>query len=221
MRIGTNIAFLKEKLPPHVKLVAVSKFHPAEEIMEAYEAGQRLFGENRAQELSAKQKILPQDIEWHFIGTLQNNKVKDIAPFVHTIQSVDSLKLLHEINKQAGKQGRIIRVFLEIHIAKEQSKHGFEPEECKAIWSKENLNVYPNIRFGGLMGMATFTDNKEQVKSEFHLLHQLFCDLKSSSFKNCESFTELSMGMTDDYEIALSEGSTIVRIGSFIFGSRT
>ncbi|MDR1645203.1 MAG: YggS family pyridoxal phosphate-dependent enzyme [Tannerellaceae bacterium] len=218
MSIRSKIKFLKEKLPANIKVVAVSKFRSAEDIMEAYGAGQRIFGENRAQELTAKKKILPDDIEWHFIGPLQSNKVKDIAPFVHTIQSVDSLKLLQEIDKQAARQSRTIRVLLEIHIAEEKNKHGFLPEECKDLLANENIqDRFPRIRIGGLMGMATFTDDKEQVRKEFRSLYSLFGELKSSFFESSGDFTEVSMGMTGDYEIAISEGSTMVRIGSFIF----
>ncbi|MDR2809366.1 MAG: YggS family pyridoxal phosphate-dependent enzyme [Tannerellaceae bacterium] len=220
MSVSSRIAFLRNKLPSNVKLIAVSKFRSVEAIMEAYETGLRLLGENRAQELIAKQKVLPDDIEWHFIGSLQKNKVKDIAPFVHTIHSVDSLKLLQEIDKQAGKQLRIIHVLLEIHIAREKSKHGFIPEECRNMLEKEDMTAYPNIRICGLMGMATFTDEKEQVRKEFRSLCSFFQEFKSSFFANCDYFTELSMGMTDDYEIAVSEGSTMVRIGSYIFGER-
>jgi pyridoxal phosphate enzyme (YggS family) len=221
MSIRSRIAFLKDKLPENVKLVAVSKFRPAEDIMEAYQAGARIFGENRAQELTAKQKILPDDIEWHFIGSLQKNKVKDIAPFIHTIQSVDSPELLQEIDKQAAKQSRIIHVLIEIHIAREESKHGFTPEECTGILTeKDMITACRNIRICGLMGMATFTDDKEQIRKEFQTLYRLFKDLRSSCFKDRDYFAELSMGMTGDYEIALSEGSTMVRIGSYIFGER-
>jgi pyridoxal phosphate enzyme (YggS family) len=221
MSIGSQIAIIKGRVPENVKIVAVSKFCPIESIMEAYEAGQKNFGENRAQELTAKQKELPKDIEWHFIGTLQKNKVKDIVPFIHTIQSVDSLKLLQEIDKQAAKHSRIIQVLLEIHIAKEKSKHGFSPEECKKLLSNEKIITnYLNIRICGLMGMATFTDDKEKIRKEFQDLHTLFKELKSSFFVNCNYFSELSMGMTNDYEIAVNEGSTMVRIGNFIFGER-
>jgi pyridoxal phosphate enzyme (YggS family) len=221
MSIASRIAFLKDKLPENVKLVAVSKFHSVEVITEAYQAGLRIFGENRAQELTAKQKCLPDDIEWHFIGTLQKNKVKDIVPFVHTIHSVDSLKLLQEIDKQAAAQSRTVRVLLEIHIAKEKNKHGFTPEECKEMLARENITTaYPNIRICGLMGMATFTDDKEQVRKEFRTLATLFKEWRSSFFANADFFTELSMGMTGDYEIAVSEGSTMVRIGSYVFGER-
>jgi pyridoxal phosphate enzyme (YggS family) len=221
MSIASRIACLRNELPPGVKLIAVSKFHSAEAIMQAYQAGLRLFGENRAQELIAKQRVLPRDIEWHFIGSLQTNKVKDIVPFVHTVHSVDSLKLLQEIDKQAGKQSRIIRLLLEIHIAGEESKHGFLPEACKDMLAKEKMTAYPNIRVCGLMGIATFTEDKERVRKEFRALYTLFSEIKTSFPANSPYFTELSMGMTDDYKIAVSEGSTMVRIGSYIFGERT
>jgi pyridoxal phosphate enzyme (YggS family) len=221
MSISSRIDFLKNKLPGNVKLVAVSKFHPAETVMEAYRAGIRIFGENRAQELLAKQKRLPDDIEWHFIGSLQKNKVKDIVPFIHTIQSVDSLELLKEIDKQAAKQSRIIHVLIEVHIAREESKHGFTPEKCiRILTQKDVITAYQNIHICGLMGMATFTDDKEKIRREFCTLYRLFKELKSSCFRDYDYFAELSMGMTGDYEIAVSEGSTMVRIGSYIFGER-
>ncbi len=220
MSIADKIHLLKSTLPSDVRLVAVSKFHPVEAIQEAYQAGQRIFGESRAQELSAKQKELPNDIEWHFIGPLQSNKVKYIAPFIHTIQSIDSVKLLAEVNKESIKNNRVIQVLLEIHIARESNKHGFSVDECKDILNDNIFALYPNVRICGLMGMATFTDNKDQIRQEFHTLHLLFEELRSSVFKDCDYFTELSMGMTDDYEIAISERSTMVRIGSYIFGER-
>lgn len=220
MNIANNIAFLKNKLPYNVKLVAVSKFHPAEKILEAYHAGQRIFGESRAQELTAKHSILPDNIEWHFIGPLQSNKVKDIVPCVHTIHSVDSLKLLKEINRQAGKCNRIINVLLEIHIAKESTKHGFTPAECVLLLEENNIEDLENIRLCGLMGIASFTENMEEVRSEFHLLRSLWLEIRNTHFADNIFFNELSMGMTGDYEIAVSEGSTMVRIGSFIFGER-
>ncbi len=221
MTIASQIEFLKNKLPGRVKLIAVSKFHSAEAISEAYQAGQRIFGESRAQELILKRKQLPADIEWHFIGPLQSNKVKDIAPFIHTIHSVDSLKLLEEINKQAAKNNRIIRVLLEIHIASEESKHGFRPDDVKTFLKENDTASYNHIRICGLMGMATFTDDREQVKKEFRNLSELFKELELSFFAGSEYFAELSMGMTDDYELAIAEGSTMVRIGSLIFGSRS
>ncbi|MDR1402354.1 MAG: YggS family pyridoxal phosphate-dependent enzyme [Tannerellaceae bacterium] len=220
MSIGSKIEWLKKELPPGVKLVAVSKFHPAEAIWEAYQAGQRIFGESRVQELTGKQKALPSDIEWHFIGPLQSNKVKDIAPFIHTVHSIDSLKLLEEVNKQAARQNRIIRVLAEIRIATEENKHGFTPLEAKDILNKENINSFGNVQICGLMGMATFTDDKTQIRKEFQLLNALFKDIKSSTFKDNGCFNELSMGMTGDYLLAMQEGSTMVRIGSYIFGNR-
>lgn len=208
-------------LPPQVKLVAVSKFHPAETVLEAYQAGQMFFGESRVQELLEKYDRLPKDIEWHFIGHLQTNKVKYIAPFIHLIESADSFKLLEEINKQAGLSKRKISVLLQIHIAQESHKFGFSPEEITEFLSKNSIKeIFPNLEFKGLMGMATFTDDESIILSEFGRLSELFIRLKSSSFSNDSSFKELSMGMSDDYLLAISKGSTIVRIGSKIFGSR-
>lgn len=217
-RIAEHIQMLRASLPEGVTLVAVSKFHPAEALMEAYEAGQRIFGESRAQELVAKQKELPADIEWHFIGTLQTNKVKDIAPFIHTIHSIDSLKLLQEVNKQAEKHNRIIRVLLEIHVAEEETKHGMTPDECRTLLDAD-LSALAHIRIGGLMGMATFTDDMERVRSEFRQLAALFRELKEKH-PELTDFKELSMGMSHDYQIAVEEGSTMVRIGTDIFGER-
>ena len=215
-----NLSRLQASLPDGVKLVAVSKFHPVATIREVYGAGQRLFGENRVQELIAKQPELPDDIEWHFIGTLQTNKVKYIAPFVSMIQSVDTLKLMQEVNRQAGKCNRNIRVLLEVHIAEEDSKHGFSPEECKALFADGRQAQFENIRICGLMGMATFTDDTEQVRREFRALRTLFDHIKSLPATDKSVFTELSMGMSDDFRIAIEEGGTMVRIGSAIFGER-
>ncbi len=217
--IAEHIQKIKASLPANVTLVAVSKFHPAEALMEAYEAGQRIFGESRAQELVAKEKVLPKDIEWHFIGTLQTNKVKDIAPFIHTIHSIDSLKLLQEVNKQAEKHGRIIRVLLEIHVAEEETKHGLTPDECRTLLDSDLSNLR-HVQIGGLMGMATFTDDMERVRSEFRRLSSLFHELKEHYFANQPEFKDLSMGMSHDYHIAIEEGSTMVRIGTDIFGER-
>ena len=217
--IAEHIQKIKASLPANVTLVAVSKFHPAEALMEAYEAGQRIFGESRAQELVAKEKVLPKDIEWHFIGTLQTNKVKDIAPFIHTIHNIDSLKLLQEVNKQAEKHGRIIRVLLEIHVAEEETKHGLTPDECRTLLDSDLSNLR-HVQIGGLMGMATFTDDMERVRSEFRRLSSLFHELKEHYFANQPEFKDLSMGMSHDYHIAIEEGSTMVRIGTDIFGER-
>mgnify|MGYP000271373940 FL=1 len=220
MSISQNIVQLKASLPANVTLVAVSKFHPAEALKEAYNAGQRVFGESRAQELTAKQKVLPGDIEWHFIGPLQSNKVKDIAPFIHTIHSIDSLKLLQEVNKQAVKNSRMIRVLLEIHVAQEETKHGLTPDECRELLQNEQLAELRNIQICGLMGMATYTDDTTLIEQEFRALHELFSDLKSIYFKGNDNFAVLSMGMSHDYPIAISQGSTMIRVGTSIFGER-
>ncbi|MDR3268659.1 MAG: YggS family pyridoxal phosphate-dependent enzyme [Tannerella sp.] len=215
--IRERLATLKSSLPAGVTLLAVSKFHPVETLQEAYDAGQRVFGENRVQELVAKQPLLPPDIEWHFIGTLQTNKVKHIAPFVHTIQSVDSLPLLKEIDRQAARCNRRIRVFLEIHIAEETTKHGFSPEDCRTLFREGLSAACPHVRVEGLMGMATYTDDMEQVRREFHTLRALFEELQPVAGA---SFGDLSMGMSNDYAIAVQEGSTIIRIGTLLFGER-
>lgn len=220
MSIAQNIKQLRSSLPEGVKLVAVSKFHPVEALMEAYTAGQRIFGESRAQELKAKQKVLPKDIEWHFIGPLQSNKVKDIAPFVHLIHSIDSLKLLEEVDKQAKKNERIIRVLLEIHVAQETTKHGLTPEECEALLQDEAFAQLTNIRLCGLMAMATLTDNEEEIRKEFRTVHHLFTSLKQTLCRDNADFKEISMGMSHDYPIALQEGSTMIRVGTHIFGER-
>ena len=220
MDIKRNISAICSWLPKSVKLIAVSKFHPVETIKEAYEAGQRIFGESRVQELITKQLALPDDIEWHFIGTLQTNKVKYIIPFISMIQSVDTLKLLQEINRQAEKCNRVIRILLEVHIARENSKHGFSVDECKTLFTGKILQQYPNIQVCGLMGMATFTDNTDQIRHEFGILRTLFEDIKSFPVTDKATFTELSMGMSDDYKAAIEEGSTMVRIGTGIFGTR-
>ncbi|MDR1407072.1 MAG: YggS family pyridoxal phosphate-dependent enzyme [Tannerella sp.] len=219
MSVAQNIADIRSVLPAGVTLVAVSKFHLPQTIREAFDAGQRIFGESRVQELMVKQSLLPPDIEWHFIGTLQTNKVKNIAPFVHTIQSVDTVRLLKEIDRQAAGCHRRIRVLLEIHIAEEASKHGFAMEECRALLRDEPASAYPNVCIAGLMGMATFTDDTTQVQREFQRLHAFFEEMKN----NCspgDSFTELSMGMSGDYPIAVACGSTMVRIGTAVFGTR-
>ena len=220
MSISQNIVRVKASLPANVTLVAVSKFHPAEALMEAYNAGQRVFGESRAQELTAKQKVLPGDIEWHFIGPLQSNKVKDIAPFIHTIHSIDSLKLLQEVNKQAAKNNRIIRVLLEIHVAQEETKHGLSPDECRELLQNEQLAELGNIQICGLMGMATYTDDIALIEQEFHILHELFSELKAIYFIGNDNFAVLSMGMSHDYPVAIRQGSTMIRVGTSIFGER-
>ena len=215
MSIQENYHKIKAQIPENVELVAVSKFHPIEKIKEVYDCGQKVFGENKVQELLTKVNELPADIQWHLIGHLQTNKVKYIAPFIDTIQSVDSEKLLLEINKEAVKNNRKIKVLLQVKIAEEETKYGLEISEAKEIFSNYLEHQYPNIEILGLMGMTTFTDNKNQVKSEFLVLKSLFDEL--STFKKLET---LSMGMSDDFALAIECGSTSVRIGSAIFGVR-
>ena len=215
MSIQENYHKIKAQIPENVELVAVSKFHPVEKIKEVYDCGQKVFGENKVQELLTKVNELPADIQWHLIGHLQTNKVKYISPFIDTIQSVDSEKLLLEINKEAAKNNRKIKVLLQVKIAEEETKYGLEISEAKEIFSNYLEHQYPNIEILGLMGMATFTDNKNQVKSEFLVLKSLFDEL--STFRKLET---LSMGMSDDFALAIECGSTSVRIGSAIFGVR-
>lgn len=220
MSITKNIQLLQAELPQGVRLVAVSKYHPNEAILEAYNAGQRVFGESKVQEMVAKYEALPKDIEWHFIGHLQTNKIKYMASFVSLIHGVDSLKLLKEIDKQAAKAGRRIKCLLQIHIAQEETKFGFTPNACKEMLDQGEWRELKNIQLCGLMGMATNTDDIEQIRSEFRLLSGLFKDLKAAFFADSETFCELSMGMSDDYAEAIQEGSTLVRVGSKIFGER-
>lgn len=218
--ITANIISVRKLLPVTVKLVAVSKTKPVSDIMEAYETGQRFFGENRVQELLSKKDQLPPDIEWHLIGHLQRNKVKYIVPFISMIQSVDSLRLLGEINSEALKIGRIVNVLLQVHIAMEETKFGFSMEEIKEMTGSADFRNIKAVKICGVMGMSTFTADKDQVKKEFRSLADCFNELKGKYFSSDEHFREISMGMSDDYEIAIEEGSTIVRIGSLIFGSR-
>ncbi len=220
MTIASNLENLRRDIPQTVKLVCVSKFHPDEALMEAYQTGERVFGESRVQEMAGKHERLPKDIEWHFIGHLQKNKVKLIAPFVHLIHGVDSFELLSEINKQALKAERIISCLLQIHIAKEDTKFGFSEEETIEMLKNEAWKSYKNIKICGLMGMATFTDDKKQVRHEFNTLHQLFGKIKNEFFASDSDFKEISMGMSDDFHQAIDAGSTMVRVGSLIFGAR-
>lgn len=214
--ISENIKRYLSTLPKHVQLVAVSKTKPTSKILEAYNAGQRIFGENKVQELTEKHEELPKDIEWHMIGHLQRNKVKYIAPFVSLIHAVDSLKLLKEINKQAAKNNREIACLLQVKIAKEDSKFGLSEEDLSNILTPEEIQKLPYVNIIGLMGMATFTNNEEQVAAEFASLKKIF-DQQTSKFPNLKI---LSMGMSNDYNIAITQGSTMVRIGSAIFGNR-
>lgn len=221
MSIAGNIQQIRSTLPDGVALVAVSKFHPAEAIEEAYAAGQRVFGESKAQELVAKYERLPKDIRWHFIGHLQTNKVKYIVPFIHLIESVDSLRLLEEIDRLAGRIDRKVPVLLQIHVARESEKFGFFPDECRQLLRSGALHSLPHVEVCGIMGMATFTDDKEEIREEFALLHSLFVEFKRDFFSGNDAFAQLSMGMSDDYPLAVAEGSTMVRVGSLIFGART
>jgi pyridoxal phosphate enzyme (YggS family) len=221
MNIRSQILYFREKCAQKgAKLVAVSKTYGQSEIMQAYEAGQRIFGENRVQELVPKYELLPEDIEWHLIGHLQTNKVKYIAPFVAMIHSVDSFKLLEEINKQAAKVNRIIPCLLQIFIAKEETKFGFDEKELYELLQSKEIHQLKNVSVRGLMGMATFTDDKEQIKAEFAYIKAVSDTCKSKFTERNVSFSELSVGMSSDFEIALEYGSTLVRIGSAIFGAR-
>jgi pyridoxal phosphate enzyme (YggS family) len=218
--IESNLQAIRKQVPANVTLVAVSKTKPKEDILEAYEAGQRVFGENRVPELAEKFEQLPKDIEWHMIGHLQRNKVKYIAPFVSLIHGVDSLRLLAEIDKEAEKNNRVIKLLLQFHIAQEETKFGLDLEEARQILQSEEYLAMKHVAVVGVMGMATFTDNETQVRNEFRALKTIFESLKSEFFPSIDSFSEISMGMSGDYLLAIEEGSTMVRIGSSIFGSR-
>jgi len=217
--IVQNINELRSLIPSHVKIIAVSKTKTTAEIREAFDAGQIYFGESKVQELTAKQEQIP-DAQWHLIGHLQTNKVKYIAPFVQMIQSVDSFRVLEEINRQAGKNKRVIDCLLQIHIAQEETKYGFSELEAIELLKNEALQNLKNVRICGLMGMATFTDDMEAVRKEFRGLADFFKQIRRDYFSENPSFNELSMGMSDDYQVAIEEGATIVRIGSLIFGKR-
>lgn len=218
--IAENLSLLSKKIPSNIQLVAVSKTKPNELLMQAYDHGQRHLGENKVQELVSKHESLPKDISWHFIGHLQRNKVKYIARFVHLIHGVESLKLLKEINKQGQKNNRIINVLLQFHIAEETSKFGLNLMEAQQLLTDEAYLGFSNICISGVMGMATFTDDTEQVRNEFRTLKSIYNDLKMSFFKDSNDFKVISMGMSGDYEIAIEEGSTLIRVGSSIFGAR-
>jgi len=215
MSIQENYNHIKSQLPDHVQLVAVSKTHPVSAIQEVYDLGQRVFGENKVQEVLEKQPLLPKDIQWHLIGHLQTNKVKYIAEFVDTIQSVDSERLLLEINKEAAKYNRKIKVLLQVKIAEEESKFGLEIDEAKALFQQYINGEFPNTEITGLMGMATFTDNEQQIRKEFSVLKKLFDELNEQ-----KSLETLSMGMSDDFPVAIECGANSVRVGSAIFGRR-
>ena len=221
MSIQENIRKLKAGIPDHVAIIAVSKRKPVEDIMQAYQAGHRIFGENRVQELIEKQPLLPGDINWHMIGHLQTNKVKYIAEFVDMIHSVDSLKLALAIDREAFKTGRVIPVLLQIHIADEESKFGFSEDELNSLLDSTELTVLKNLRIDGLMGMATYAEDMEKIRSEFRCLREVFSRVKNAYFAGSDHFRQISMGMSEDYEIAIEEGSTMIRVGTLIFGART
>jgi hypothetical protein len=219
MSIQTNLTQIKQMLPQEVTLVAVSKTKPIADLMEAYEAGQRIFGENKIQEMTDKWEKMPKDIQWHMIGHVQTNKVKFMAEYVHLIHGVDSLKLLEEINKQAKKHQRVIDCLLQVYIADEETKFGLDEKELNDLLHSDVFKSLHNIKIVGLMGMATFTTNQDQIKKEFLNLKAIFDQLKAINTENCQLNT-LSMGMSGDYPLAISCGSTMVRIGSSIFGGR-
>lgn len=220
MQTAQKIIELKNELPSGVKLVAVSKTKPPEKILEVFQTGHTVFGENKVQELVTKYEILPKDIEWHMIGHLQRNKVKYIAPFVSLIHGVDSLKLLKEINKEGEKNNRIVACLLQIKIGKEETKYGLSQKEAEVLLSSDEYKAMDNISVQGLMGMATFTSDDEVVRSEFQKLNSIFKSIGKKYFPDSDKFRELSMGMSNDYKIAIEEGATIIRIGSMIFGER-
>lgn len=219
MSIKSNLQNIKNNLPEHVTLVAVSKTKPVSDLIQAYEAGQRIFGENKIQEMTEKWEQMPKDIQWHMIGHVQSNKVKFMAPYVTLIHGVDSLKLLQEINKQALKNNRIIDCLLQIYIAEEESKFGLDEKELNELLTSSEFKELKNIRILGLMGMATFTEDQNQIKKEFTHLKSIFDSTKTLKTENCELKT-ISMGMSGDYQLAIECGSTMVRIGSSIFGGR-
>ena len=218
--IKEKLAEIRKEIPEHVTLIAVSKTKPVSDLEEAYKAGQRHFGENKVQEMFEKHELLPKDIQWHLIGHLQTNKVKYIAPFVHLVHSVDSLKLLKEIDKQAKKNNRIIDCLLQFHIAQEETKFGLSLLEAEALISSEEFKELKNINVVGVMGMASFSDNESLIKKEFQALHAIFKSLQEKCFYENQNFKEISMGMSGDYALAIEEGSTMVRVGSSIFGGR-
>lgn len=219
--VTDNIKVLKQQIPSSVKLIAVSKTKPASEILRVYLSGHKCFGENRVQELLQKKDVLPSDIEWHLIGHLQSNKVKSVIPFVRMIHSVDSFKLLQTINSEAEKVKRCVDCLLQIYIAEEETKFGFTMDEIHEMFRQEDFKKLSSVRICGVMGIATFTDNIDQVRKEFRYLVKCQKELKRSYFEENDYFREISMGMSGDYKLAIEEGSTMVRIGSLIFGTRT
>lgn len=220
MSVQKNITEIKENIPENVSLIAVTKFHDKSEILEAYETGHRVFGESRVQELIQKHPSLPKDIEWHFVGRLQRNKVKSLVPFIECIHSVDSKRLMRQIDKQAAAVDRVILCLLQIHIAEEDTKAGFSEEECWEFLSKKKWKSFKHVQISGVMGMATFTDDEEKIRKEFKKLHDFFLRVKEHFFDDSPHFKEISMGMSSDYKVAIEEGSTMIRVGTSIFGER-
>ena len=216
MSVKENIQQIRSQIPSHVKLVAVSKFHPVERLMQAYDAGQRVFGENRPQEFASKVPMMPKDVEWHFIGHLQTNKIKLVLPYVSMLESVDSLRLLEAVDSWGEANGKVVPILLELHLGAEESKHGFSSEEILSIL-KDN---YLNVRFCGLMGMATNTDDSSVVEGDFQRIEELFLKIRLEHPALSNTFTELSIGMSGDWPLAVKHGATIVRIGTDIFGPR-
>ena len=220
VEVAKNLHEVLNNLPEKVRLVAISKFHPNEYIEAAYNEGQRVFGESHEQELKKKAETLPKDIEWHFIGHLQTNKVKYIAPYISMIEACDSLKLMKEINKQAAKNNRVIKILLELHIAAEETKYGFTLDECRKMLAEGEWRNLKNVQICGIMMMASFTDNEQQIANEFDLANNFFNEVKAEYFADESLFCEKSWGMSNDYKIAVKHGSTMVRVGTFIFGPR-
>jgi pyridoxal phosphate enzyme (YggS family) len=218
--VKENLETVRKTIPSGVLLVAVSKTKPVEYLQEAYDAGQRVFGENHALEMRDKHEVLPKDIDWHFIGHLQTNKIKYIVQYVRLIHSIDTFNLLQAVNKEAVKHDRVVDCLLQFHIAEEETKFGLSMEEAEEILNSDIFKTMKNVRICGVMGMATNTDNMTQVRKEFHHLKEIFNTLKTKYFADCEWFKEISMGMSHDYPIAIEEGSTMVRVGSKIFGER-
>lgn len=220
MSIGENLKTIRNTIPDRVTLVAISKTKPNEDILEAYNEGQRIFGENKVQDLTKKYEELPKDIQWHFIGHLQTNKIKYIAPFISLLHAIDSLKLLKAVNKEAAKNNRVIDCLLQFHVAQEESKFGLKIKEGKELLEMDEFATLNNIRIVGIMGMASYTDDIEQIKNEFKTLKNIFSTLKKDYFSEAQYFSEISMGMSGDYPLAIEQGSTMVRVGSSIFGAR-
>ena len=218
--IGKQITKYSSELPEGVKLVAVSKFHPVEALRAAYDAGQRIFGESRVQEIQQKHRDMPEDVEWHFIGHLQTNKVRALVPYVSLIHSIDSLRLLECVDSEARRIDRTVNVLLQLHVAQEETKFGLTPDECIALAESGVIEKLPNVRICGVMGMATNTDDENEIRKEFKLIKSTFVALKDRFFADAEYCKEISMGMSDDYRIAIEEGATLVRIGTSIFGQR-